>query len=129
MAYQFIDKHQKNFGIRWLFKRMGIYPNAYYNYLKQAKTGYYARKNEICRKIKDIYHEFGAIFGHRSMCVFLANGSMRYNCTILDLYDRSLVASETGKWITNDLAIRTLEKVLHSQNPPKTFMGNFIRCW
>lgn len=162
---------------------MGIYPNAYYNYLKKAKAGYHARKDEICREIRDIYHELGGILGHRSMRVFLArkqiflskttvhkymnkelhlqcvcrrkrpgyqkghahtifpnllkqnftvstsnrvwctdftyvfltNGSMRYNCTIIDLYDRSVVASETGKWITSDLAIKTLEKALHSQ--------------
>jgi putative transposase len=47
--------------------------------------------------------------------VFLTNGFMRYNCTIIDLYDRSVIASETGKWITSDLAIMTLEKALHSQ--------------
>jgi putative transposase len=183
VAYRFIEKHQRKFGIHWLLKRMGIFPNAYYNYLKQAKAIYYARKNEICRKIKDTYHEFGGILGYRSMRIFLArehiflskttvhkymnkelhlqyvcrrkhpgskkghahkifpnllnrsfvadkankvwctdftyvfltNGSLRYNCTMIDLYDRSVIASETGKWITSDLAIRTLEKALHSQ--------------
>jgi len=162
---------------------MGIYPNGYYNYLKQTKASYHTRKNEICREINDIYHEFGGILGHRNMRVFLArkqiflskttvhkymnkelhlqcvcrrnrpgykkghahkifpnllnrnfvadkanhvwctdftyvfltNGFMRYNCTIIDLYDRSVIASETGKWITSDLAIMTLEKALHSQ--------------
>jgi hypothetical protein len=44
---------------------MGIYPNAYYNYRKQTKAAYYAKKNEICRKIKGIYHEFGGILGYR----------------------------------------------------------------
>ena len=39
--------------------------------------------------------------------LFLTNGSLRYNCTTIDLYDRSVVASENGKWITSDLAIRT----------------------
>ena len=165
MAYRFIKKHQRHFGTRWLLKRMGIFPNTYYNYLKRTKAAYHAKKSEICRKIKDIYHEFGGILGHRSMRVFLArnqiflskttvykymnkelhlqcvchrkrpgykkghahkifpnllnrdfvadksnqvwctdftyvfltNGSMRYNCTIIDLYDRSVVASETGK--------------------------------
>ena len=38
-----------------------------------------------------------------------------YSCTIIDLYDHCVVASETGKWITSDLAILTLEKALHSQ--------------
>lgn len=37
------------------------------------------------------------------------------NPTIIDLYDRSVVASETGKWITSDLANSTLEKALNSQ--------------
>ena len=183
MAYRFIEIHQRNFGTRWLLKRMRIFPNAYYNYLKQTKTAYHGKKSEICCKIKDIYHEFGGILGHRSTRVFLArnqmllskttvhkymnkelhlqcvcrrkrpgykkghahkiypnllernfmadkanqvwctdftyvfltNGSMRYNCTIIDLYDRSVVASETRKWITSDLAIMTLVKALRSQ--------------
>ena len=161
MAYRFIDQYQKEFGLRWLLKRMGIFQN----------------------EIKDIYHEAGCILGHRSMRVFLArkqiflskatvhkymnkelklhcicrrkrrgykkghahkvfpnllkqnfhakevnrvwctdftyifltNGSVRYNCTIIDLFDRSVVASETGKWITSGLAIKTLEKALNTQ--------------
>ena len=113
MAYRFIEKHQRQFGTRWLLKRMGIFPNAYYNYLKQTKAAYRAKESEICRKIKDIHHEFG--WCTDSTYVFLTNGSMRYNCTIIDLYDRRVVASETGKWITSDLAILTLEKALHSQ--------------
>lgn len=44
------------------------------------------------------------------MRIFLANGSIRYNCTIIDLYDRSVIASVTDKWITSNLAIKTLEK-------------------
>lgn len=45
----------------------------------------------------------------------LSNGTLRYNCSIINLYDRSVVASETGKWITSELAIRTLEKALNTQ--------------
>lgn len=47
--------------------------------------------------------------------LFLSNGTLRYNCTIIDLYDRSVVASETGRWITSELAIQTLDKALKSQ--------------
>lgn len=55
--------------------------------------------------------------------VFLTNGSICYNCTIIDSYDRSVVASETGKWITSDLAIMTLDKALRSQkNKPKNLI-------
>jgi transposase InsO family protein len=40
-----------------------------------------------------------------------------------DLYDRSVVASEAGKWITSDLAIRTLAKALHFQKKkPKSLI-------
>lgn len=47
--------------------------------------------------------------------LFLTDGSKRYNCTIIDLYDRSVVASITDKHITADLAKRTLQKAIDSQ--------------
>ena len=47
--------------------------------------------------------------------LFLTDGSKRYNCSILDLHDRSIVASITDKHITSDLAIRTVQKALESQ--------------
>lgn len=47
--------------------------------------------------------------------LFLKNGDVRYNCTIIDLYDRSVVASITDRHITSSLAIRTLQKALDSQ--------------
>ena len=31
MAYRFIDEYKDLFGVRWLLRRMNIYPNAYYN--------------------------------------------------------------------------------------------------
>jgi len=48
--------------------------------------------------------------------LFLQNGNKRYNCTILDLYDRSVVSSITDLEMTSDLAIRTLRKAL-ADNP------------
>ncbi len=47
--------------------------------------------------------------------LFLTNGQKRYNCTIIDLYDRSVVASITDRNITADLAKRTLQKAIDSQ--------------
>lgn len=44
--------------------------------------------------------------------IYLTDGSVRYNCTILDLFDRSVVASLTGRKITSSFAIRTLQKAL-----------------
>ncbi len=49
--------------------------------------------------------------------LFLKNGDVRYNCTIIDLYDRSVIASITDRHITSDLAVRTLQKALDSQHP------------
>ncbi len=51
--------------------------------------------------------------------LFLKSGEVRYNCSILDLYDRSIVASITDRAITSDLAIRTLQKALTSQKITK----------
>lgn len=42
--------------------------------------------------------------------LFLKNGDVRYNCAIIDLYDRSVVASVTDRHITSDLAILTTAK-------------------
>jgi len=47
--------------------------------------------------------------------LFLTDGSKRYNCTIIDLFDRSVVASITDKSITSDLAVRTLQKAIDAQ--------------
>ena len=45
----------------------------------------------------------------------LTDGSMRYNCTIIDLFDRSVVASVTGKNITSQLAAETHGIALNNQ--------------
>ena len=47
--------------------------------------------------------------------LFLTGGDVRYNCTILDLRDRSVIASITDHRMTSDLAIRTLKNALDSQ--------------
>ena len=51
--------------------------------------------------------------------LFLKNGEVRYNCSILDLYDRSIIASITDRAITSELAIRTLQKAMDSQKISK----------
>lgn len=44
---------------------------------------------------------------------------MRCNCSILDLHDRSIVASITDKQITSDLAVSTLKKAIKLQQTIK----------
>ena len=47
--------------------------------------------------------------------LFLTDGSKRYNCSIIDLHDRSVIASLTGRNITAELAKLTLQKAIDSQ--------------
>lgn len=184
MVYRFIYKYHHQFGIRWLFRKFKISPNAYYNFLKNKKAEYLEKKQKVCNEIKKIYHDTEGKLGHRSMRIFLArksiilskttvhkymnkglglisivkrkkpgyvkghthkifpnllnqnftpekanriwctdftylfltSGSKRYNCSIIDLYDRSVVASLTGKEITSELAKNTLKKAIASQS-------------
>ena len=46
--------------------------------------------------------------------LFLANHSKRYNCTIIDLYDRRVVASVNSRHIDTKLAIAALTKALEN---------------
>lgn len=178
-----MEQHNKEFGIRWLLRRLGICPNAYYNYRKHRKADYYARKEAVKAQIREIYHVHNGVAGYRTMSVYLArrgyhysavtvhkyinaemglhslvrpkrpgyrrvkphkvfenklrqdfradhanqkwctdftylflkNGEVRYNCSIVDLYDRSIIASVTDRQMTSGLAIRTLKKALGSQ--------------
>lgn len=104
MAYRFIQQYGHKYGVRWLLKRLNILPNAYYNFLKNRKSEYHKRKKKIKHEIVDIYHSHN-----------VTDGSKRYNCTIIDLHDRSVIASITDKHITADLAKKTLQKAIDSQ--------------
>ena len=164
-----------------LLRRLNIYPNAYYNYLKNRKKESIQEKENVKGKIKEIYHSNNGILGHRQIKKFLQrlyniniskttahkylnkelklssivrvkrlnykkgkphkifenllnqnfyvsepnkiwctdftylkliDGSFRYNCSILDLYDRSIVSSITAREMTSELAIKALEKAL-----------------
>ena len=56
--------------------------------------------------------------------LFLTDGRKRYNCPIIDLYDRSIIASLNGREITSELAINTLKKAIASQ--PKLAAGEIL---
>lgn len=187
MVYRFIDKYKIEFGLRWLLRKFELYPNAYYNYLKNRKAEYNNKKAKIKKEIKTIYYNNGRIIGHRWMVIFLArknifvskstahkymnqelnlhavtlkkkptyvhgeknklfpnllkqdfdvkekntvwctdftyirmaNGKMRYNCTILDLAKREAIATVNSKRINADLAIKTLSKAIEREKPEK----------
>ena len=116
---------------------MKIYPNAYYNYRKHRKAVQTYNLEQIKEKITKIYHnhhrkknnvfnnelaqEFKATRPNEKWCtdftyIYLLNGTVRYNCTIIDLYDRSAVATMCDDSITSSLAIRTLEKAIENHD-------------
>ena len=183
MVYRFIQNNHGYFGLRWLFRRLNICPNAYYNFLKNKKSSFKTNKQTVLNKITEIYHEAEGRLGHRKMRIFLLRKSIilskttvhkymnkelgltsivvkkkpgyikgqvhkvfpnllnqdftadkinqkwctdftylflkdsrkRYNCSIIDLKDRSVVASLDGKEMNAELAINTLKKALSSQ--------------
>ena len=90
-----------------------------YSVVRRKKPNY---EKGTSHKIFDnlINRDFSAEKINQKWCtdftyIFLTDGSKRYNCSILDLYDRSIIASITDKNITSDLAIKTLKKALESQ--------------
>mgnify|MGYP001685746682 CR=1 FL=1 len=42
----------------------------------------------------------------------LTNGTMRYHCSMIDLYDRSVVASENSSFITSFLVVRAVRMTM-----------------
>ena len=63
MAYRFLDEYKQEFGLRWLFKKQHIHPNAYYNYLRNAEADYLAQKTHCCQRIQALYHDSHGVMG------------------------------------------------------------------
>lgn len=89
----------------------------------------------ICRRKRPAYHRglahkifpnllkrnFSPKQPNRVLCtdftyMTLTNGAMRYNCFMIDLYDRSVVASENSTFITGSLAVRDVRMTMHRWN-------------
>ena len=71
VAYRFLDEYKQEFGLRWLLKKLHIHPNAYYNYLRNAKAGHHAQKSHCCQRIQALYHNSHGVIRHRQMRGFL----------------------------------------------------------
>lgn len=95
--------------------------NTVFNYMKEMnlkaiimrkKPDYvYGKKHYLYENL--INRNFTASAPNQKWCtdftyLKLTDGSKRYNCSIIDLYDRSIVATLNGKSITSKLAIDTL---------------------
>lgn len=54
--------------------------------------------------------------------LYLADGTKRYHCSILDLYDKSIVATQNSRRIDAQLAIDTLKMALaHNKTAEKHY--------
>ena len=73
-------------GLRWLLRRLGIYPNAYYNYLKNRKAEYRLNKAKLLTVITQTYHERKGIPGYRLMTVLLKNKGISISRTTCHKY-------------------------------------------
>ena len=71
MVYRFIDKYKEVFGVRWLLRKLSLWPNSYYNYLKNRKSKYHKKRQKIYEEIKSIYYNNARILGHRVIRIFL----------------------------------------------------------
>ena len=86
MVYRFIDKYKTEFGVRWLLRKFELYPNAYYNYLKNKKAEYRKAKEKVTETIKSIYYNNSRIIGHRWMVIFLARKNIFISKTTAHKY-------------------------------------------
>lgn len=77
-----MDDHKEEFGVRWLLRRLEIWPNAYYNYRKHRKADYYAQKAEIQEQIRNIYHSHNGVDGYRSMTAYLKRAGHSLTTTV-----------------------------------------------
>ena len=86
-----------------------------FSLLKRRTPGYI--KGNIHKVFPDLLNQnFKAENVNQKWCtdftyLFLKDGQKRYNCSIIDLYDRSVIASLNSKTMTAELAINTLKRL------------------
>lgn len=105
--------------------------NTVYSFMKElglksiTRRKYHYERGEAHKIFANLLkQEFKASKPNEKWCtdftyLHLENGDKHYNCSILDLYDRSIVASICSDKIDAQLAIRTLKKALAQENYPK----------
>ena len=84
--YRFIEQYKTILGLRWLLGRFRIFPNAYYNYLKQRKAAYQQQKSQIKEEIRHIYYNNNRLPGHRVMRIFLMRRGICLSKTTVHKY-------------------------------------------
>ena len=91
--------------------------------VKPKKPAY--KKGDCYKKFENhLNREFHAEKPNEKWCtdftyIFMEDGRKRYNCSIIDLYDRSVVATLNSSHIDAELAIQTLKTALEKNHHPK----------
>ena len=86
------------------------------------------KKGECYKKFENhLNRDFQAEKPNEKWCtdftyIFMEDGRKRYNCSIIDLYDRSVVATLNSSHIDAELAVQTLKAALERTNYPKNLM-------
>ena len=86
-----------------------------------SKPGYKAGKKNKNKIVDNLLNQnFTVDCKNKVWCIDFTymrqpNGKFRYNCTIIDLFDRSVVASLNSNYINTDLAIDTLKIALEKK--------------
>ncbi len=80
------EQHSRASGGRWMLRRPGICPNAYYSYRKHRKADYYAGKDAAKALIGEIYHAHNGLAGYRTMTVYLARRGCHYSAVTVHKY-------------------------------------------
>ncbi len=99
---------------KYMNKELGLYS------LLRRKKPVYA-KGQAHKVFPNLFEQnFTADRANQKWCtdftyLFLKDVRKRYNCSIIDLYDRSVIASLNEKEMTAELAINTLKKALSTQ--------------
>lgn len=124
-AYRFMEQHGKEFGIRWLLRRLGICPNAemrLYSLVHPKKPCYRRGKPHKAFENK-LQQKFHADHANHKRCtdftyLFLKNGEALYNCSITGLL--ILLAIRVKKCLTTTLSSKKPLKTTHQKNPSWT---------
>lgn len=120
-GYRMMQKLLANKGIL-------LSPHTVHNYMKELelrsvtrKARYHYCKGSEAFEIFEnkLQQDFNASARNQKWCVdftyiYFAEHKKRYNCTIIDLYDRRVVASVCSRRIDSKLAIATLSKAIES---------------
>ena len=85
-AYRFIEEFHELFGLRWLLRRLMIFPNSYYNYLKHCKADYFERKAQVHDQTQEIYHLHNGVDGYRRMKIYLDRKGYHYSMSTVHKY-------------------------------------------